>query len=136
VCYEQSGSVQDTAGRQPVRRAGDSAGPRRARARDGHVQHQPGPPRQEVSVRLRLRRAPAVQLPQHAHQDRPSREDGQELVRGGLRAVGAILRAAPRRRGGGRRLVLLLMIIVPPLRTGTIDVANDSKLWQAWQYRW
>jgi hypothetical protein len=101
----QGGPLQDPAGREPVRRAGAGAGPGPARPRDGHVQHQPGPRRQEVPVRLRLRSPPAVQLPQHPHQDRPGGEDGQELVRGGRRAVRALLRAAPRRRGGGRRLV-------------------------------
>uniref|UniRef100_A0A453FEH0 Uncharacterized protein n=1 Tax=Aegilops tauschii subsp. strangulata TaxID=200361 RepID=A0A453FEH0_AEGTS len=99
----QGGAVQDTAGRQPVRRAGGGAGPGGARARHGHVQHQPRAPWQGVPLRLRLRRAPAVQLPQHAHQDRPGGEDGQELVRGGRRAVRALLRGAPRRPGGRRR---------------------------------
>ena len=107
LCWvRQGGPVQDPAGREPVRRAGVGAGPGPARPRDGHVQHQPGPHRQEVPVRLRLRRPAAVQLPQHPHQDRPGGEDGQELVRGGRCAVRALLRAAPRRRGGGRRLVL------------------------------
>ena len=98
---------------------------------------------------LLLRHPPALQLPQHPHQDRHGGEDGQELVRGGHRAVRALLRAAPRRRGRGRRLVLF------EISLGSIAHSMHASLscaacavpdmfylvlgkqpWQGWRSRW
>ena len=60
-------------------------------AGSGVVFHQSGLPGQGASLCLRMWRPMAMQFLQLAHQDRPTGETCQELARGGLCAIRALL---------------------------------------------